>query len=175
MKKLCFLVLIMSAVAYSCSDKSKPSFPEKGQYNFTGITFTNDLGQKLSDDPTDWNFSDKWGSYESSLFLNMGTSTSCPFPENMSVTFFPNPSATYGSVLNIQYPLETVFEYRIVDSYLDTLKTGTVTGEGRQTQITLKLDSLPGLKDTVIRMYYRFITPLNCEFRGHGDILIGKR
>jgi hypothetical protein len=62
-----------------------------------------------------------------------------------------------------------------VDSYLDTLKTGTVTGEGRQTQITLKLDSLPGLKDTVIRMYYRFITPLNCEFRGHGDILIGKR
>ncbi len=130
---------------------------------FTGITTTNNLGVILSTDTTDWKFNEEWKPQESGLFTS-NYPTACQPGFNYRFTGFPNPAKDIFA-LSPSLPTSARIELRVVDQQFNKL---------------LSMDSLRGpvmIRGSdwnvkgMVRVYYKLIDN-NCEFRGHGDILI---
>jgi len=133
---------------------------------FSGISMMDINAQPMSNkDSTDWITGDVWKSQETGLFDNISYQVNCATQHSNKIIVYPNPCNGIFQMLIDKLPT-TRMELRIVDeNFNKLLSIDTITNN------SFTLDAKAGsLKDTV-RVYYRFIEG-NCEFRGHGDILV---
>ena len=162
MKKLLTILALSLLVSY-CGEKNDNS-PAKSRIYFTGLTQTDVNGWPITIDTTDWKTNDTWVKQESELFTNVYQSN-CTQAYANEIAQYPNPCSGIFS-LSFNKLATTRLELRLVDKSFNALYSNdSVWGNA------LMFDAgVFGIKDT-LRLYYKFIEG-NCEFRGHGDILV---
>lgn len=163
--RIILFLLLTSVIFYSCQNSSKLEPVEEEKIEFKGIFEMDERGVPVSDrDSDDWNFTDTWVQQEISLF-NRNLRTDCTLPEMYGIIGYPNP--TFNIVnLHVNKPDSVRMAIRIVD---------------RNFKVLMSKDSLYAVKNAIdlsqfnikdtVRVYYKFING-NCEFRGHGDLVI---
>lgn len=163
LQTLLFSLLIFALSCSSCDEDDEIiAFP-----TFTGFSLTDDNGQALSNpDTTDWRVDDSWEQEEKGLFefpdlpLCSGDGAVSPV--------YPNPC---GNVLNFRFvsSASTMGYFRVVDKDFNVLiESDSVPFEAGPKIISLNFSTV--VADTV-RLYYRIVNG-NCEYRGHGDVLV---
>jgi hypothetical protein len=153
-----YLLTVLSLILFSSCEK------EDLVIHFTGISKTDAIGSPLSIDSTDWNVDDIWSFREADLF-NSQYESSCTPSHNYFAIAYPNPNNGVFA-LHFNKIFSTRVELRLVDENFTTL---ILNDSVTQDDIHLNAGTF-GIHDTV-RLYYKFIEN-NCEFRGHGDIII---
>jgi hypothetical protein len=137
---------------------------DESSIEFTGITRTDNFGAPLSNDPDDWTFSDQWAKKEASLFQS-AFSTTCTPGYAYKIVTYPNPCSDVCQ-LNIDKPSGARLEIRVVDkNFRQLIANDAITSSA----VALNVGTF-GVKG-IVRLYYKLIDN-DCEFRGHGDILI---
>jgi hypothetical protein len=161
MKKFAAILILCVLVSY-CKDDNSDTAVESKIY-FTGLEQTDYNGYLITIDSTDWGFKDIWLEQESALF-NTHYGSNCVQSLNDQVIAYPNP-CNGVFYLSFQKSDATAINLRLVDQDFKVLLSMDTLNNSN---IAVATSSF--VKDTV-RLYYRFIEN-NCEFRGHGDILI---
>ena len=162
MYKAVLVLLVVILLSY-CKEKEDVA-PGKAKIYFTGLTQTDINAWPLTTDTTDWKTNDSWIKQEQELF-SKNYQSGCSQLYNYKIIAYPNPSSGLLT-FSINKPSTTYVEMSLVDEnfnvlyYIDSLTGSYITLNGANF----------GIKDT-IRLYYRFIEN-NCEFKGHGDILL---
>ena len=158
-----FSIICLIFLINSCKDDTVTPVVENKIY-FSGLTQTDNNGWFMSLDSTDWTTNDTWVKQESDLF---GTThqSGCVQSYTNSILEYPNPSSSIF-MLSIDKLETTRLELRLVDRNFNSLYSNDSVW-GSNVQFDARVF---GVKDT-IRLYYKFIEN-NCEFKGHGDILI---
>ena len=159
-RALLFLSTLYITLIISCEENNNP-IPE---ITFNGITKTNGVGQVLTQDASDWQFSDDWDDKEISLFAEHNNHL-CN-THNYSITAFPNPCIHRFQVY-LSKQANQRFAYCLVDRYYNVLLYSDST---YSSSFYINVDEFNILNDT-IRLYYKLIES-DCELRGHGDILL---
>ena len=162
MNKIVWIVMSV-LILWGC--KKEKANNEDVKIAFTGVTMVDEDGNLINQlDSADWRMDDKWVNKEAGLFSSH-YGTSCTPDYNYQILSYPNP--TYGVFyLHFNKKSSTHIEFRLVDkSFRTLLQNDSIT----VSTIALDATSL-GITDTV-RMYYKFVEG-NCEFRGHGDIVL---
>ncbi|GLU56568.1 hypothetical protein [Dyadobacter frigoris] len=166
MKKV-ILSVILGFAFFSCNQNDPEDLvktPEK--ITFSGILLRDERGLPLSEvDPDDWNIKDTWVEQEISLF-GSNLKTNCPATD-YEIIAYPNPVKDKAAI-HVYKPDSVRLAIRIVDKNFKTL----FAKDSLYTKINMIDFSAFGITDTV-RVYYKFING-GCEFRGHGDVVIGK-
>lgn len=158
-----FFILIITVLISNCKQENVSPQIEKKIY-FTGLTKTDIAGDIITNDATDWKANDTWVKQESDLFTS-SYQTTCNPSHNYKIIAFPNPGNGIFFLFIDKTP-STRVALRLVDENFKVLiSNDSIT----QTNIAFDAQRF-GIKDTV-RLYYMFIEN-NCEFKGHGDILI---
>ncbi|PWJ43701.1 hypothetical protein [Sediminitomix flava] len=136
------------------------------RFKFEGFTYRDPVGNILSIDPTDWNFTDNWNSQEHALFEE--SKQTCILNNDMlRILAFPNPIVSDFN-LQIDKNNESLFSYRVVDQNFNLYFSGdSITDQS----IRFKLKENIDVKGNILRVYYKVIEE-NCEYIGHGDIEI---
>jgi len=156
-------ILLLAFILSNCKDeKNDQPAPEK--IYFSGLTQTDNNGWPVTIDTTDWTTKDIWVKQESDLFLHIYQSNCVP-SYVYQIAAYPNPCNGIFSLSFGKQP-STRGEMRLVDENFNTL----FSGDSITSSFVMINASDYGIKDTV-RLYYKFIEN-NCEFRGHGDILL---
>jgi hypothetical protein len=106
MRKFPYLLLLF--VCSHCKKADLPLVPA-----FSGVTVTDNIGVKLSDNPTDWTFTDNWSSKEAGLFQS-SYPLSCTPSTTLGITAYPNRSNGIFS-LELTKPTTGRLEIRLVD------------------------------------------------------------
>lgn len=155
--------LILMILISSCKEKADNPRAESKIY-FTGLTQTDNIGWPITVDSTDWKTNDTWVKQEADLFTST-YQTDCIQAFDNKIYQYPNPcSGTF--ILSFSKPETTRLELRLVDkNFKLVFSVDSIIGNTVQFNANAF-----GIKDT-LRLYYKFIEN-NCEFRGHGDILI---
>lgn len=161
MKNILFALLSIAIISGCDKDPINPTEPK---IYFKGITITDIQGIIISEDTSDWTTNDTWSIKEGNLFSTTYY-LGCLPQHNNKIIGYPNPGDGVFA-LHIQKDSSTRIEFRLVDENFNTLITHDSI---YQNNIALDARTF-GIQDTV-RLYYKFIEN-NCEFRGHGDILI---
>jgi len=155
----CVLLLLM--VTIGCD---KENTQEKKRYYFTGITPTDANGNLMAmPDTTDWKTGDVWNEAEEKLFADTYV-TNCTPSHPYKITVAPNPCVN-SFIAWFNKDSSTQVNMRLVDENLNVLLSVDSVTAG-----AVSIDVSSFIKDTV-RLYYKFIAN-NCEFKGHGDVLI---
>jgi len=162
MKNICLFILLAILVS-NCKDEAVNP-PAETKIYFKGITETDHNAWPITVDSTDWRTDDVWLKQESDLFTQIHQS-GCAQSYDNKVHQYPNPSIGIFNLV-FEKSAETRLELRLVDkSFILLYSNDSILGNH------LVFDSkVFAVKDT-LRLYYKFIEN-NCEFMGHGDILI---
>lgn len=159
-------ILIVSGFIISCEDDKNNTNPKSDAIVFEGITVTDSLGKVTKNDPTDWKLTDIWTDKEDSLFSEKKVNSCNTGDFSYSISPYPNPCGDRFN-LHISKPAETRLAFRIVDrNYKVLLSLDSVFVNG----LAIDVKDFNITNDTV-RIYYKFLG-LDCELKGHGDILI---
>jgi hypothetical protein len=160
----CALLFLCILAADACTKDNTPE-SKATKFYFTGITPTDQNGNLMAaPDTSDWKTGDVWPEAAEKLFANTGAMTCTPYYK-YNIAAFPNPCKN-SFMTSFTKDSATLVSVRLVDENLKVLVSiDSVTA--RTIQINV---SSFGIKDTM-RLYYKFIKD-NCEFRGHGDIVI---
>jgi hypothetical protein len=162
MKKFLSFILLAILVSNCKEDTANP--PAESKIYFKGLTQTDVNGWPITIDTTDWMTNDTWVKQESDLFAAFYNS-GCLQNYKNEIAAYPNPAVGIFN-LHINKLESTRLELRLVDKNFNPLfSNDSVLGNAVQFDARVY-----GIKDT-LRLYYKFIEN-NCEFRGHGDILI---
>lgn len=157
-----FLTFIAVIVLFGCHDEGPA--PAETKIYFTGITRTDITAYVITNDTTDWTTNDIWSEKESDLFSTTHLTT-CNIPYPYHIIAYPNPGNGIFS-LHIDKNLAAHLDVVLVDENFNKLIT---TDSIIHNSIAFDAGTF-GIHDTV-RLYYKFVNN-NCEFRGHGDIVI---
>lgn len=158
-----FSILLLAILVSYCKEDNDNQVVATNIY-FSGLTQTDINGWPVSTDTSDWRTDDTWLKQESDLFSNIYQS-SCTQTYANTIRQYPNPCIGFFS-LSFEKQESTRLELRLVDKSFNPLYSNdSILGNAVQFDA-----SKFGIKDT-IRLYYKFIQN-NCEFRGHGDILV---
>ncbi len=111
-------------------------------------------------DATDWRFDDVWTADEQALFSGMASG--CTPHDSISLDCYPNPSS---GTFNLESSRDVSYSLAIVDPSLAVIGTRDL-----DTNTTLSLD-LASFSGDTLRIYY-LATEGNCDYAGHGDIVI---
>lgn len=168
MMKYSTLLLIgslLSIILPGCKDQSSV---EEESITFVGLKYFDEVGNPIgadANDDGDWLIGDTWQSQESDLFESSLAMVNCETSETYYLGHYPNPC---GEVVNlyINQPSNSEVDIRIVDKALATL----ISLDAISTNTLAINTGALGILDTV-RVYYKFKQG-DCEYRGHGDILI---
>ena len=162
MKKL-FSILLLALLLSNCKDDDHTQ-PPVAEIYFTGLSETDYNGFPITIDTTDWTATDTWTRQEMNLFTS-SYQTGCTPSSANRVLVYPNPNNGLFRFI-IEKDLDARTECRIVDENFKVL-----FAHASIIPKSFSFDATKfGVKDT-IRVYYKIIEN-NCEFRGHGDILI---
>jgi len=169
LSRLLFISFLAGAMSFtSCKDDPDPVPPDNMNnaplIDISGFTFTDDQGQiTTSEDPTDWQLDDVWQDIENELFESIPDL--CAPNSDYSITVFPNP-APDGFSLVVTMPTGATYSLRLVDEDLTPIFTWDDVED-----LGISFSDASSEVDT-LRLYYQFIDPSNCAFRGHGDIIV---
>ncbi len=153
----------MVFVMINCS----PDSSQETSITFKGVIHFDENGSPIGgdfDDDGDWQIGDIWIDEEEELFDSELQMINCDVNETYFCSPFPNPCT---DVLNlfIGQPDGSTIDLRFVDEDLNI-----VIEFDDLISNTLSIQTANLAKDT-FRIYYRFQHD-DCEFRGHGDILV---
>lgn len=112
-------------------------------------------------DLTDWQFDDVWTADESSLFSS--SASGCTPHDSIFLDCYPNPSS--DGEFNLESSRDVSYSFVIVDPTLKVIGTKDL-----DTNTSLALN-LPSFSGDTLRIYY-LATEDNCDYAGHGDIVI---
>lgn len=157
------IFLLTGWLLCNCKKEGVKEEIDENNVIFSGISRTNNFGVVLSADTTDWKFNDIWKPQESSLFTSNHQSD-CKMAFNYRLTSFPNPAKDIVT-LNPSLPVSARIELRVVDQNFNKL----FSLDSLRGPIQIRVSEW-GIKG-IVRVYYKFIDN-NCEFKGHGDILL---
>ncbi|MHC1774907.1 MAG: hypothetical protein AB9834_05775 [Lentimicrobium sp.] len=163
-KKPAFLLSILLFLLVSCEKDKKNG--NSDEIAFEGISITDDYGNLIFQDTTDWKFTENWSETESSLFSEKRDKTCTPENYDCSIVIYPNPCNSVFR-FDIAIPDSSRFAFRIVDKDFKVLVSHDSIPRGA---IGVTLTDF-NLSNEVVRMYYKVLAD-NCELRGHGDIQI---
>ena len=172
MKRLQLVVIFILLILSSCKKKSDST----DKIVFSGIVYTNDVGQILSaGDPTDWKFQDSWVTQENNLFTPRNLQL-CNLDTNFKIVCYPNP-CNGNFMLRLWIPNRSIFEYHLVDKNFNSIINKTDTLVPGQVLMSLNVKNDTAYNNELVRLYYKIIkldsvSKPTCEYRGHGDILI---
>ncbi len=161
--KFLYLPVFFLLTLFACNKSNS----EQTNIVFSGITSTDESGNFLSQDTSDWRFDRTWSDKEIGLFSSiLKTSLNCSVPKEYLMTAFPNPCKE-SVFINALKNTDTKIEVRLVDADFNILmKNDTILNTNSLFQVNLSNLQKKGM----LRLYYRFIKG-DCEYRGHGDIL----
>jgi len=171
LRYLCSLLLLVSIIA--CDDDEMMTPPQPDQIQFGGISQTDATGRLIGTaDYTDWGLGDEWEDRISALFPGEQRPLCFITDEYIAFSAAPNP-AIIETALSYEVDDSTDLELRIVDRDYNLLKEISVSKVFSRgyNRLLVNLEELNINNDTV-RIYYKLITGLDCELRGHGDIAI---
>jgi hypothetical protein len=155
--------IFITIVIFCGCEPGEPNTPPESSIYFNGITNRDVNGLIFSSDTTDWRTDDIWLLKESGLFPLIHTM--CSPQNNNQIIAYPNPCNGIFS-LHIEKEPATRVELRLVDQDFNILISNDTI---LQHNVQLNAGTF-GIKDTV-RLYYKFVDG-NCEWKGHGDIII---
>jgi hypothetical protein len=161
--KTLFPLTIFACIAFTACEPENIPEPSPTIY-FSGLTQTDVNGQLLSMDSSDWSTSEAWTIQEAGLF-NTSYQNHCSPEQPLSISLYPNPNNGVFALQLSKAPT-TRLAFRVVDEGFNTIISRDSV---YSSTVNINMSTF-GIQDTV-RMYYKFIEN-NCEFRGHGDILI---
>ncbi|MBK7227067.1 MAG: hypothetical protein WBB17_08160 [Saprospiraceae bacterium] len=166
MKKTIAFVILFTSLFISC-EKEKES---EDKISFTGITKTDEQGFVISEDTTDWKFNDKWIDEEINLFASQ-YNRNCQKTFDYKIIVFSNPNKG-KFLINTKMPNTAMTEFRLVDKKFNkiiSLDSIVTSDTFNSKDIAFNVNSFN--KKGMLRLYYKIIEN-NCEFQGHGDILV---
>lgn len=165
--KTCFIFSLLAFAACKSKDKNTDV-----TIRFENISSTNGNGIPLgSPDPDDWRTNDAWFSKESNLFAGIPEQSICSEDADVDVfDAYPNP-CTSSFHFYMHCRAGTHLELRLVNQDFQVLRTVSKSGLlAGNNVVDIQVDDLNARGQT-LRLYYKLIDG-NCEFRGHGDILV---
>jgi len=163
MYKLKILILITILI---CSCESNKNDEKKEIIIFNGITTTDDFGDILSADTSDWKLNDTLNMKESSLFEEKMNNYCTSNISDFSIRAYPNPCSKMV-YLNFNFPTGYTITLKVVDRNYKLLLS---LEDNLSKNLSLNFSDFNISNDT-IRIYYKFHGD-NCELNGHGDIKI---
>jgi len=163
MKKKHLIFIAILTIAISCKKDifNLTSFDGYTSRNLDGFVIGNE-------DSTDWNTNDEWKAREKNLFEDYDNYEYISLSaDTLTIKALPNPTADY-LYLSLIKNENVKFDFRIVNEDWEILHS--------ENDLTNKKISF-NLKDyindeAIVRIYYRFKTPDNKAYIGHGDIKI---
>lgn len=168
-----FIILSCLLVLSGCKKKTSETNDCLSAMDFTGITFTDEVGVTLFQDTTDWKNDASWCDIEYALFntnkLNLaGSDTSKPY-----TVIFPNPLRDVGELVLIRskpFPVQYVIvnrSFQVLDTFSIPNFTGTVLKELHFS------DTLKYKRGQYYRIYYAAHSTNHLFFfKGHGDFKV---
>jgi|GEM_PF-2162856 hypothetical protein len=174
------IIVIISAIfllllVLGCKKKSTNS--ENGclsKLDFTKITYTNDVGDILMNDPTDWTNDSAWCQEEYNLFNTANLDLTGSDTNKIFTFLFPNPVATSSCLILIGDKICPV-QYVIVNRSFQILDTFSIhfLGSGNVHHFIFFSDSLKYKHGEFYRIYYAaHCTRQLFFYKGHGDFQI---
>jgi len=168
--QLAISILLFFILTTNCSDKNS-SEPIMNKIKFEGITTTDIFGAYTGFyDSFDWRLDDSWQSSEKELFPDYELyNYSCPSDSNNQIVGYPNPILDYMFKLHFDRDSTTRVDFIVVNqNFEEILSLGSVYKQ----EIAMTFKDVVTEKDSIFRVYYRFVTENNCCYTGHGDIQI---
>ena len=168
-----FLVLILLFFS-GCKKKSSETNNDcLSKLDFTKITFTDNVGQTLSNDPTDWTNDSTWCDQEYGLFSTSNLKLTGSDTSKLFTILFPNPLRDMG-ILVVTRPKLCPFECVIVNRSFQVLDTFSIPNQtGNVLRNILFSDSLKYKHGEYYRIYYAaHSTKKLFFFKGHGDFKV---
>jgi len=168
-----FLLLTVLFVS-GCKKKSGETTNDcLSKLDFTKITYTDNVGNMLSIDPTDWTNDSIWCDQEYGLFRTSNLDLTGSDTSKLFTILFPNPLRDMG-ILVVTRPKLCPFECVIVNrsfQVLDTFSIPNITGNVLRN--ILFSDSLKYKHGEYYRIYYAaHSTKKLFFFKGHGDFKV---
>ena len=168
-----FLLLTLLFVS-GCKKKTVETSNDcLSKLDFTRITSTDDMGNMLSLDQTDWTHDSLWCEQEYSLFHTSNIDLTASDTSKLFTILFPNPLATVGELILIR-PKLCPFQCVIVNKSLQVLDTFSMPNHTGNSYRLLQLSDSVKYKHGE---YYRIYYAAHCSsqlffFKGHGDFKV---
>ena len=171
---LALFILLSLLIAPGCKKKQAAAGSDcLSKLDFTKITFTDNTGNTLFVDPTDWTNDATWCDQEYSLFHTGNLDLTGSDTSKLFTLLFPNPLATTG-VMILTRPKLCPFQCVVVNrsfQVLDTFSLPNIAGNvERQLYFS---DSTKYKHGQYYRIYYAaHSTRKLFFFKGHGDFQV---
>lgn len=138
---------------------------------YKGITTTDISGAYTGFfDSTDWQLNDSWQIKEKQLFADYNLyKYDCPADSNYLIVGYPNPTVDFEFKLHFEKDSTVRVDFRVVNQNFEKLIS---LDSLYKNNIAFTFRDIVGENDSILRIYYRFVTGSNCGFIGHGDIQI---
>jgi hypothetical protein len=166
-----FLVLLFG---FGCKKKTTETSDDcLSKLDFTKITSTDDMGNMLSLDLTDWTNDLVWCDQEYGLFHTSNLDLKGSDTSKLFTILFPNPLATSGELILIR-PKLCPFQCVIVNKSLQVLDTFSIPNQtGNSFRLLQFSDSTKYKHGEYYRIYYAaHCTNKLFFFKGHGDFKV---
>jgi len=170
---LVFFTIIL-ILAIGCNKKTTDSGNDcLSKLDFTKITFTNDIGQTLSADPTDWRNDSTWCDIEYGLFSTQNLNLTGSDTSKLFTILYPDPLRDFGMFVLIRSK-PCPFQCVIVNHSFQVLDTFSIPNiSGTCLKNLTFTDSLKYKHGEYYRIYYAaHCTNRLFFFKGHGDFKI---
>lgn len=173
-KNVVILLIVTLLLGIGCKKKTPETTNDcVPNLDFTKITATDDNGNMLSLDPTDWTNDSIWCDQEYSLFQTSNLDLTASDTSELFTILFPNPVATVGGLILIR-PKLCPFQCVIVNQSFQVLDTFSMPNKTGNTFLLLQFSDTTKYKKGE---YYRIYYAAHCTsqlffFKGHGDFKV---
>ncbi len=176
MKREVFILLLATILVFGVNCKKNPDDPNNdclSKLDFIKITYANDVGQILSNDPSDWTNDPVWCQEEYDLFSTDSLDLTGSDTSTLFTLLFPNPVRT-ASMLILIRPKLCPFQCVIVNRSFQVLDTFSIPNwTGNIYRYLTFSDSLKYIHGEYYRLYYAaHCTSQLFFYKGHGDFLV---
>ena len=168
-----YLVLTLLFVS-GCKKKSDETNNDcLSKLDFTKITYTDNMGNTLSVDPTDWTNDSFWCEQEYRLFNTSNLDLTNSDTSTLFTILFPNPLRDVGVLVVVRTKL-CPFEFVIVNRSFQVLDTFNIPNQTGNILLNVQFsDSLKYKHGQYYRIYYAaHCTRKLFFFKGHGDFKV---
>jgi hypothetical protein len=163
MKRWLIFLLIVTQLSCEKENNNEP------QIKFEGITERDIYGYPYGNiDSTDWQIGENWQDLEKQLFQDFNSYNYKDSNDaNFEIIAYPNPFEV-SIYLRLTKKNTTRFDFRVVTQEFNIIisKDSIINNE-----IYINISDFLNPRDTILRIYYRFIEENNFGYLGHGDLL----
>ena len=170
MKNISTILLLATLFIISCKKEKNDEAINQSIPTFTGYTSTAEDGSptNLHKDTSDWTLNDKWSTIEKEFFEDYDSyNESCILDSNIKI--YPGYPNAASDVFYISLVKDSTikFKIRLVNQKFETLASLDSLSHN---SIAFDVSEPRSNSESMLRVYYMFITESNCLHKGHGDI-----